>query len=156
MRDWHSRIEQTLRALARERHLTVVESEQILKHLLANRCPEFWSDEACKRIQEDVPRRRHLSTHAHHHFVATELDRLRNQHHPRGHLLAKRWLDDSLEAYEHEVRSTAAEARQFLGENRLAYLASVFVLIVLSANAPCALHQEQLIPFPKVFTRDRS
>ncbi len=156
MRDWTSGIERTIRALAQERHVTAQEGEQLLIHLLTTRDPGFWSNDACKRIAEDVPRRRHLPTHEHHRFVASELDQLSNAHHPRGYLLAKRWLGDSLEAFEAGVRFNAERARTFLPENRLAYLTSVFVLIVMSANASSALHHEQLSPFPPVFRRGRT
>ncbi len=156
MRDRTSGIEKTVRALVYERHVTAQEGEQLLIHLLASRDPGFWNDDACKRIAEDVPRRRHLPTHEHHRFVASELDQLCNPHHPRGYLLAKRWLGDSLEAFEAGIRFNAGQAHLFLADNRLAYLTSVFVLIIMSANAPSALHHEQLSPFPPVFRRGRT
>lgn len=152
---WNTPVGEMLASLRDERHFSFLDAELLLEHLCLERSPDFWNENATAQIRNNAGQRRDCSDHRNRAYVSEQVALLAPSEFPLRQRLAERWLVGPLARFERAVRSTYADRRVTLQESRLAYLRSVFVLCLMSANAPSGQPSRRTAFFPVLPGRSR-
>lgn len=131
------------------------DAELLLTHLLAGRSPAFWSENAAAQIRNNAEQRDACSEFRNRAYVSEQIAAMSPPEFPERKRAAERWLSEPLARFERALRSSYANRHTVLSEHRAAYLKSVFVLSVVSANASSVPPQRASTSFPPTSGRSK-
>lgn len=108
----------------------------LFEHLLKFRDAAFWDKEACARVRREILTLMTASLADKRAYAERRLDEVGNRQFAIGYRAAEAWVVRPLEAFTAAIRAACDARREYLNDNRLAFLRASFLVCLFEANAP--------------------